>query len=182
MYHNQTCIKRSPLVQRKSGLKYRWRLKRSSVHMKSSLTGQENVTFKYRWLLNRSDHMSRYAWFSTFWPWKTKVTFKYRWLLNRGDHMSRYAWFSTFWSWKTKVTFKYRWSLNRGDHMGRFDCILLFNFLVMKHRGNLVWNNWDRFLILQVHQKELKRKLLELEAKKKSKVCVLIWSRFSIFL
>ena len=54
-----------------------------------------------------------------------------------GDHMSRYAWFWTYLQWKTKVTFKYRWSLNRGDHMGRFGCILLFNFLVLKHQGNL---------------------------------------------
>ena len=40
--YSQTCIKRSPLGQRKSGL-IRWPLKRGSIHMmKFSMTGQEN--------------------------------------------------------------------------------------------------------------------------------------------
>jgi hypothetical protein len=37
--YSQTCIKRSPLGQRKSGLK------RGSIHMQFSITGQENYEF-----------------------------------------------------------------------------------------------------------------------------------------
>jgi hypothetical protein len=39
--YGQTCIKRSPLGQRKD-----------SIHMTFSMTGQEKVTCKYRWQLN----------------------------------------------------------------------------------------------------------------------------------
>ena len=37
----------------------RWPLKRGSIHIKFSKTGQEKVTFK-RWLLNRGDCMARF--------------------------------------------------------------------------------------------------------------------------
>ena len=58
--YSQTCIKRSPLEQRKSGLiRQVTSFKRGSIHMKCSTTGKEKVTFKYRWLLNRGDHMGR---------------------------------------------------------------------------------------------------------------------------
>jgi len=42
MYNSQTCIKRSPLGQRKTGLlRQVTNLKRGSIHMKFSITGQE---------------------------------------------------------------------------------------------------------------------------------------------
>ena len=58
--YSQTCIKRSPLGERKMALYDRWPLIRGSIHMKFSMTGQEKMTFIYRWLLNRVDHMDRF--------------------------------------------------------------------------------------------------------------------------
>ena len=47
-------------TKKKMVLQDRWLLKRGPIHMKFSMTGQENVTFKYRWLLNRGDHVDRF--------------------------------------------------------------------------------------------------------------------------
>ena len=44
----------------------RWPLKRGSIHMKFSMTGQERVAFKYRWLNNRGDHMGMFDCISYF--------------------------------------------------------------------------------------------------------------------
>jgi hypothetical protein len=41
-------------------LQVRRSLKRGSIHMKFSMSGQENLTFKYRGLLNRGDQMGRF--------------------------------------------------------------------------------------------------------------------------
>jgi hypothetical protein len=60
--HITYCWSRSCTLLITHGKKWpqdRWPLKRGSIHMKFSMTGQENVTLKYRWLLNRGDHTDR---------------------------------------------------------------------------------------------------------------------------
>ena len=69
IYNSPSCV---PLLSQivKPVLRYRdkeqvfckdkWPLKRGSINMKFSMTGQESVTLKYRWLFSRGDHMGKF--------------------------------------------------------------------------------------------------------------------------
>jgi hypothetical protein len=61
MIYSQTCIKMSPLGQRKSGLNRTGDLlKEAQFLWNVPLQDKKHETFKHRWLLNRGDCMDRF--------------------------------------------------------------------------------------------------------------------------
>jgi hypothetical protein len=119
---SQTCVKRSPLGQRKMALSDKWLLKRGSIHRKCSMTGQE------RWPFNTGDRVSRfdYTWIIV----KIEYFFQYlftfspqTWNNNNSVRLNTICHFN-LWSWYKPGSFSNLWSGYRLENVSFYHNIL----------------------------------------------------------